>query len=516
MSRMIETILSALFAVVLLVGVAGVPAYMVIKSIEMREDIKRINKEREINERRFDLGLRLFTDIDFEKYPTIKELEELNESLKDLQKIKRVEQGVDRWFEAVKVAKGKVKQEGEIEYVALEEAGKPQIPLNWNIDLLKRSDEVTFDEEKRNSRIREAEVLKDKVNSYFESCFNKNVIETLNAKITWQGVEFFLRLAIEQGTIEEKTLESELTKMFSDDLLWVKAYQNIVRISIKTREKEIPTSHFMFSKFASEGVPKTPLTILAGVDTEGRVRQYDLATTGGILLCGTIGTGKSNFVRQVVSSIMLHNKPDEVKFVLYNPNKIEFETFENSPYLYTDVLKKEEDLLNDLEYLENEVERRLNLFSELNVHNLSGYNEKVGVSERLPYIVTVIDEIDYLLQYNQESVMEVLKPLLVKCRVAGVVCLLTSSNARSYVIPQNLKIDLPCVVTFKLASELDGEIAIDMRGVDRLGAGECFIKWNDSPEPSRIGTPYITEDQMAKIVEAVNRKFSWWFLMNTK
>lgn len=509
MSRMIETILSALFAVVLLVGVVGVPAYMIIKSIEMREDIKRMRKEREINDRRLDLGLRLFTDIDFEKYPTIKELEGLNEDLKNLQKFRRVERGVDRWFEAVKVAKGKVKQDGEIEYVALEEAGKPQIPLNWNIDLLKRSDEVTFDEEKRNSRIREAEVLKDKVNSYFESCFNKNVIETLNAKITWQGVEFFLRLAIEQGTIEEKALESELTKMFSDDLLWVKAYQNIVRISIKTREKEIPTSHFMFSKFASEGVPKTPLTILAGVDTEGRVRQYDLATTGGILLCGTIGTGKSNFVRQVVSSIMLHNKPDEVKFVLYNPNKIEFETFENSPYLYTDVLKKEEDLLNDLEYLENEVERRLNLFSELNVHNLSGYNEKVGASERLPYIVTVIDEIDYLLQYNQESVMEVLKPLLVKCRVAGIVCLLTTSNARSYVIPQNLKMELPCVVTFKLASELDGEIAIGMRGVDRLGTGEIFIKWNDSPEPSRIGTPYISDYQMTKIVEAVNKKFSW-------
>jgi DNA translocase FtsK len=506
---MIETILSALFAVVLLVGVAGVPAYMVIKSIEMREDIKRINKEREINERRFDLGLRLFTDIDFEKYPTIKELEELNESLKDLQKIKRVEQGVDSWFEAVKVAKGKVKQEGEIEYIGLEESGKPQIPLNWNIDLLKQSDEVAFDEEQRNRRIREAEVLKDKVNSYFESCFNKNVIETLNAKITWQGVEFFLRLAIEQGTIEEKALESELTELFSNDLLWVKAYQNIVRISIKTREKEIPTSHFMFSKFASEGVPKTPLTILAGVDPEGRVRQYDLATTGGILLCGTVGTGKSNFVRQVVSSIMLHNKPDEVKFVLYNPYKIEFEKFENSPYLYTDVLKKEEDLFNDLEYLENEVDRRLNLFSELNVHNLSGYNEKVGASERLPYIVAVVDEIDYLLQYKQEAVMEVLKPLLAKCRVAGVVCLLTASNARSYIIPQNLKIDLPCVVTFRLASELDGEIAIGMRGVDRLGTGEIFIKWNDSPEPSRISTPYISDYQMAKIVEVVNRKFSW-------
>lgn len=506
---MIETILSALFAVVLLVGVAGVPAYMVIKSIETWKRIDCIRKEREINDRRSDLGLRSFTDIDFEKYPTIKELEELNESLKDLQKIKRVEQGVDRWFEAVKVAKGKVKQEGDIEYIGLEEAGKPQIPLNWNIDLLKQSNEVAFDEEQRNRRIREAEVLKDKVNSYFESCFNKNVVEVLNTKITWQGVEFFLRLAIEQGTIEEKALESELTKMFSDDLLWVKAYQNIVRISINTREKEFPTSHFMFSKFASEGIPKTPLTIVAGVDMEGRVRQYDLATTGGILLCGTAGTGKSNFVRQVVSSIMLHNKPDEVKFVLYNPNKIEFEKFENSPYLYTDVLKKEEALFNDLEYLEYEVVRRMNLFSELNVHNLSGYNEKVGANERLPYIVTVIDEIDYLLQYNQESVMEVLKPLLVKCRVAGVVCLLTTSNARSYVIPQNLKMELPCVVTFKLASELDGEIAIGMRGVDRLGKGECFIKWNDSPEPSRIGTPYINEDQMAKIVETVNRKFSW-------
>ena len=508
---MIGIVLSALCAVVLLVGLvsmAGVSSYFVIKSIETWKYIDYTRKEREINDRRFDLGLSLFTEIDFEKYPTIKELEELNEDLKNLQKFRRVEQGVDRWFEAVKVAKGKVKQEGSVEYIGLEEAGKPQIPLNWNIDLLKQSDEVVFDEEKRNSRIREAEVLKDKVNSYFESCFNKNVIETLNTKVTWQGVEFFLRLVIEQGTIEEKALESELTKMFSDDLLWVKAYQNIVRISIKTREREIPTSRFMFSKFASEGVPKTPLTIIAGVDMEGRVRQYDLATTGGILLCGTIGTGKSNFVRQVVSSIMLHNKPDEVKFVLYNPNKIEFEKFENSPYLYTDVLKKEEDLFNDLEYLENEVDRRLNLFSELNVHNLSGFNEKVGISERLPYIVTVVDGIDYLLQYNQEAVMEVLKPLLAKCRVAGVVCLLTASNARSYIIPQNLKINLPCVITFKLASELDGEIAIGVRGVDRLGKGECFIKWNDSPEPSRIGTPYINEDQMAKIIESVNRKFS--------
>lgn len=508
---MIGIILSVLCAVVLLVGLvsmAGLSSYFVIKSIEAWKHIDCIRKEREINDRRCDLGLRSFTDIDFEKYPTLKELEELNESLKDLQKIKRVEQGVDRWFEAVKVAKGNVKQEGSIEYIELEEAGKPQIPLNWNIDLVKQSDEVVFDEEQRNRRIREVEVLKNKVNSYFESCFNKNVIETLNAKITWQGVEFFLRLAIEQGTIEEKALESELTKMFSDDLLWVKVYQNIVRISINTREKEFPTSHFMFSKFASEGIPKTPLTIVAGVDMEGRVRQYDLATTGGILLCGTVGTGKSNFVRQVISSIMLHNKPDEVKFVLYNPNKIEFKEFENSPYLYTDVLKKEEALFNDLEYLEYEVERRMNLFSELNVHNLSGYNEKVGANERLPYIVTVIDEVDYLLQYNQESVMEVLKPLLVKCRVAGVVCLLTTSNARSYVIPQNLKIDLPCVVTFKLASDLDGEIAIGMRGVDRLGTRECFIKWNDSPEPSRIGTPYINEDQMTKIVEAVNRKFS--------
>lgn len=193
---MVGIILSTLCAVVLLVGLvsmAVVSSYFVIKSIETWKRIDCIRKEREINDRRSDLGLRSFTDIDFEKYPTIKELEELNESLKDLQKIKRVEQGVDRWFEAVKVAKGNVKQEGSIEYIELEEAGKPQIPLNWNIDLVKQSDEVVFDEEKRNRRIQEVEVLKDKVNSYFESCFNKNVIETLNAKITWQGVEFFLK-----------------------------------------------------------------------------------------------------------------------------------------------------------------------------------------------------------------------------------------------------------------------------------------------------------------------------------
>lgn len=416
-----------LLAVVVLVGVFGILVRMLFK-------IDRNSLEIEIMRRQRDLGKPVFDDIDFEKYSSIKELLQLNEELKTLQRIQKAKEGSLAWYEALTPVRENVTQEQNFEYIEFEEPQEALIPLNWDLSIVESKNNVD-NKKKRAKRIQEVNRLKEKVDSYFKNCFGRNVIEVFNTKITWGGAEFFIKLALKHGSIEEhalKAIKSDLYSIFQTNTLEVTGYENIIRIAFNTSEIEFPTPHYMFSKFASEGIPKTPLTIMAGIDKEGRVRQYDLAMAGGVLVCGGVGSGKSNFVRQALSSIMLHSTPDEAKFVVYSPAvDVEFHYLKGSPYLYKDLLSKEEETLNVLAELKSEIDRRWKLFSEREVHNISGFNSIADEKEKLPYLLVVLNEAESLLYNKYDGVIELLVSLTTRGRATGVILLETKHNARA-------------------------------------------------------------------------------------
>lgn len=491
-------------AVAFLVILFAVPMYMA-------SQIDRSNLEIEIMKRQKALGKPIFDDIDFEKYRSIKELIQLNKELKRQQRTQKAKEGSLAWYEGLTPVKGKVVQKQDFEYIELEEPQEALIPLNWDLSIMGQGED-DVDEKRRGKRVQEVNRLKEKVDSYFKNCFGRNVIEVFNTKITWGSAEFFIKLALEHGSIEEhvlKAIKSDLESIFRTNFLEVTGYQNIIRIAFKTREIEFPTTHYMFSKFASEGIPKTPLTIMAGVDKEGRVRQYDLAMAGGVLVCGGAGSGKSNFVRQALSSIMLHSTPDEAKFVVYNPVvDVEFHYLKGSPYLYKDLLSKEEETLNVLAELKSEIERRCQMFSEREVHNISGFNSIADEKEKIPYLLVTLTDAESLLYNKQDEVVELLVSLTTRGRATGVVLLQTTQTARTVDVPQRLKANLPCVVAYHLNNELDSLIAIATEEARHLLVSECLIKWIDSPEPAKIKTPYIKDTYIAKMVESTTKKFS--------
>ena len=491
-------------AVAFLVILFAVPMYMA-------SQIDRSNLEIEIMRRQKALGKPIFDDIDFEKYRSIKELIQLNKELKRQQRTQKAKEGSLAWYEGLTPVKGKVVQKQDFEYIELEEPQEALIPLNWDLSIVGQGED-DVDEKRRGKRVQEVNRLKEKVDSYFKNCFGRNVIEVFNTKITWGSAEFFIKLALEHGSIEEhvlKAIKSDLESIFRTNFLEVTGYQNIIRIAFKTREIEFPTTHYMFSKFASEGIPKTPLTIMAGVDKEGRVRQYDLAKAGGVLVCGGVGSGESNFVRQALSSIMLHSTPDEVKFVVYNPVvDVEFHYLKGSPYLYKDLLSKEEETLNVLAELKSEIDRRWQMFSEREVHNISGFNSIADEKEKLPYLLVTLTDAESLLYNKQDEVIELLVSLTTRGRTTGVVLLQTAQTARTVDVPQRLKANLPCVVAYHLNNELDSLIAIATEEARHLLVSECLIKWIDSPEPAKIKTPYIKDTYIAKMVESTTKKFS--------
>lgn len=491
-------------AVAFLVILFAVPMYMA-------SQIDRSNLEIEIMKRQKALGKPIFDDIDFEKYRSIKELIQLNKELKRQQRTQKAKEGSLAWYEGLTPVKGKVVQKQDFEYIELEEPQEALIPLNWDLSIMGQGED-DVDEKRRGKRVQEVNRLKEKVDSYFKNCFGRNVIEVFNTKITWGSAEFFIKLALEHGSIEEhvlKAIKSDLESIFRTNFLEVTGYQNIIRIAFKTREIEFPTTHYMFSKFASEGIPKTPLTIMAGVDKEGRVRQYDLAMAGGVLVCGGVASGKSNFVRQALSSIMLHSTPDEAKFVVYSPAvDVEFHYLKGSPYLYKDLLSKEEETLNVLAELKSEIDRRWKLFSEREVHNISGFNSIADEKEKIPYLLVTLTDAESLLYNKQDEVIELLVSLTTRGRATGVVLLQTTQTARTVDVPQRLKANLPCVVAYHLNNELDSLIAIATEEARHLLVSECLIKWIDSPEPAKIKTPYIKDTYIAKMVESTTKKFS--------
>lgn len=402
-------------------------------------------------------------------------------------------------------------QKQNVEYIELEEPQEALIPLNWDLSIVEQ-EEDNVDGKKRDRRIQEVNKLQEKVDSYFKKCFGRNVIEVFNTKITWGGAEFFIKLALKHGSIEEyalKAIKSDLESIFQTYSLEVTGYENIIRIAFNTSEIEFPTPHYMFSKFASEGIPKTPLTIMAGIDKEGRVRQYDLAMAGGVLVCGKVGSGKSNFVRQTLSSIMLHSTPDEAKFVVYSPGvNVEFHYLKGSPYLYKDLLSKEEETLNVLAELKNEIDRRWKLFSEREVHNISGFNSIADEKEKLPYLLVTLMEAESLLCNKYDEAIELLVSLTTRGRATGVILLETTYNARADIVPQRLKANLPCVIAYSLGNSVESMVAIGTVGAGRLLVSECLIKWIDSPEPTKIKTPYINDTDIAKMVDSTTKKFS--------
>lgn len=494
-----------LLAVVVLVGAFfAILVHLVRKIIRNTLEIVIMRRQR-------DLGKPIFDDIDFEKYSSIKDLLQLNEELKNIQRIKKAKDGSLPWYEGVTPVRGEVVQEQKFEYVDFEEPQEALIPLNWDLSIVEQ-EEVEVDRKRRDRRIQEVNKLKEKVDAYFKKCFGRNVIKLFKTKITWSGAEFFIRLELKYGYVETyalKAIKRDLESIFHTNSLEVTEYANLIRIAFNTSEIEFPTPHYMFSKFASEGVPKTPLTIMAGIDKEGRVRQYDLAMAGGVLVCGKVGSGKSNFVRQTLSSIMLHSTPDEAKFVVYNPYvDVEFNYLKGSPYLYKDLLSKEEETLNVLAELKNEIDRRWKLFSEREVHNISGFNSIADEKEKLPYLLVTLMEAESLLCNKYDEVIELLVSLTTRGRATGVILLETTYNARADIVPQRLKANLPCVIAYSLGNSVESMVAIGTVGAERLLVSECLIKWIDSPEPTKIKTPYINDTDIAKMVDSTTKKFS--------
>lgn len=337
----------------------------------------------------------------------------------------------------------------------------------------------------------------EKVNLQFVSMRATNS----NAQFTYTKPKGVNNMGTEQM---KENLESDLGKQ--DINITLRAGQIIIQIPLDNKITADAYTNFMKAFIGKNNLP--PLQALVGVDTEGVPRTYDLATAPHILTAGTTGSGKSVGINMIYLSVILHNTPDEVQFIIIDPKKTEFTPYKRSPYLYTDVITDMDGAKNAFNAVVTEMERRNSLFEKIGVRNLHTYNQKVSPDKREPYLILIADEVADLIMTNGDEVEDSMQRLGQKARSAGILIHIATQTPRADIIKGKIKANLPSQIVYKVANNIESDIAIGESGAERLlGKGDTYVKWSDNPSLVRVQGVFLTDENINDIIDSTIQKY---------
>lgn len=243
---------------------------------------------------------------------------------------------------------------------------------------------------------------------------------------------------------------------------------------------------------------KQTLPLILGADITGTPVIADLSKMPHLLIGGTTGSGKSVGLNTFILSLMAALSPQELKFVLIDPKKIEFSIYNNQKYLLTPVITETAEAIAILKYLTEEMDRRYELLSEKMSKNLAEYN--TSGQGKLPYIVCVIDEFADLMALDKNVEKDVMR-LAQKARAAGIHLILATQRPSVDVVTGVLKANFPTRLSYKVASSADSRTILDTTGAQNLlGRGDSlFLAANGSL--IRLHGAYITDSEIATLLK---------------
>ncbi len=245
---------------------------------------------------------------------------------------------------------------------------------------------------------------------------------------------------------------------------------------------------------------ESPLTIALGKDIFGNPVVTDLIKMPHLLIAGSTGSGKSIFLHSVILSLIYKSTPEQVRFLMIDPKRIELSVYEGIPYLLNPVVLEPKTATKALHWAVSEMERRYSLFEEVSARNLESYNEQF--EEKLPYIVIIIDELADLMVVSSKEVETLLTRLAQMARAAGIHLLIATQRPSVDVITGLIKANFPSRISFQVTSKVDSRTILDTQGAERLlGAGDMLFLPPGSSSLKRIHAPYVSEKEVKRVVE---------------
>ena len=257
------------------------------------------------------------------------------------------------------------------------------------------------------------------------------------------------------------------------------------------------------------------LKIALGKTTTGDAFFFELNKMPHLLVAGATGAGKSVCINTIIISILYNAKPDEVKFILLDPKKVELTTYKSlveyhlitAEKLDEYVMTTSENSVSILNSAINEMERRFQVFSDVRVRNLDEYNKKKkndSSLENIPYIVVIIDELADLMMTSGRAIEEPITRLAQKARAVGMHLIVATQRPSVDVITGLIKSNFPARISFQVSSKIDSRTIIDQMGAEKLlGRGDMLFLAPGSASPIRLHNAFVTLEEIEKIMDHI-------------
>ena len=252
---------------------------------------------------------------------------------------------------------------------------------------------------------------------------------------------------------------------------------------------------------------KSKLSIALGKDVAGNVQLADIAKMPHVLIAGSTGSGKSVCINTIITSIIYHAKPSEVKFVMVDPKVVELSVYNGIPHLLIPVVTDPRKAAGALAWAVQEMDDRYNKFASKGVRDLKGYNkaiEKENEAGKLPQIVIIIDELADLMMVAKNDVEDAICRLAQKARAAGMHLVIATQRPSVDVITGLIKANIPSRIAFAVSSQVDSRTILDSVGAEKLlGKGDMLYFPSGAPKPSRVQGAFVSDEEVEKIVDFI-------------
>ena len=320
-------------------------------------------------------------------------------------------------------------------------------------------------------------------------------------------------------TLETGTKVSRVTNLQDDIMLAMAAISIRIEAPIPGKSaigieipNDVPTAVQLRGLVETkEFKASSPLTVALGRDIPGRPIYCDLAKMPHLMIAGSTGSGKSVCINSILTSILVHSSPEEVRMILVDPKVVELSVYNGVPHLIMPVITDPKKAAGALNWAVTEMQRRYKLFEEGQVRDIKGFNEKYKNDpevEHLPLILIVIDELAELMMVAAKEVETYISRLAALARAAGIHLLIATQRPSVDVITGVIKANIGSRIAFAVTSGVDSRTILDSYGAEKLlGKGDMLYAPMSAPQPVRGQGAFLKDEEVEAVVDCLKKQY---------
>ncbi len=289
--------------------------------------------------------------------------------------------------------------------------------------------------------------------------------------------------------------------------------KSLVGIEIPNRTKSIVGLASLLSHDKFQNAAK-PLMVALGRNIAGQPIVGDMAKMPHCLVAGATGSGKSVTIHAIITSLLYRNGPEDLRFIMVDPKRVELTLYNKIPHLLTPVITEPKKAILALKWAAKEMERRYDILEKNSVRDITSYHGNIvekykgddpdHAPDRMPYIVIIIDELADIMQSYPRELESAIVRLAQMSRAVGIHLLLSTQRPSVNVITGLIKANIPARIALQVASQIDSRTILDQAGAEKLlGAGDMLYSSGEMASPERLQCAFISEDEVKKVVKYI-------------